>query len=106
MTQIKGIDNFNTETLMQEVQRGGRFVVYEYCFSLVIMTFKRPSAIYFVRADESRFVKGLGYTTLTLLLGWWGFPWGLIYTPMALATNLGGGRDVTNEVMAQVAPRY
>ncbi len=106
MAQIKGIENYNDQTLTQEIQRGGRFVVYEYCFSIVIMTFKRGSDVYFVRADESRFMKGLGFTMISLLFGWWGFPWGFIYTPMALFTNLSGGRDVTNEVMAQFGRRY
>lgn len=106
MAQIKGIENYSDQMLTQEIQRGGRFVVYEYCFSILIMTFKRGSDVYFVRADESRFMKGLGFTVISLLFGWWGFPWGLIYTPMALATNLGGGRDVTDEVMAQFGRRY
>ena len=39
--------------------------------------------------------KGWTYTLLSLVAGWWGFPWGFIYTPMAVATNLGGGRNVT-----------
>jgi hypothetical protein len=30
-------------------------------------------------------------------LGWWGVPWGLIYTPLTLWTNLSGGRAVTAE---------
>lgn len=106
MAEIKGIEHYTDQTLMQEVQRGGRFVVYEYCFSIIIMTFKRGSDVYFVRADESRFMKGLGFTMISLLFGWWGFPWGFIYTPMALFTNLGGGRDVTNEIMAQFGRRY
>jgi len=37
---------------------------------------------------------------ISLLVGWWGFPWGLIYTPMTLIQNLGGGKDVTREVLA------
>lgn len=106
MAQIKGIENYNDQTLTQEIQRGGRFVVYEYCFSVIIMTFKRGSDVYFVRADESRFMKGLGFTMISLLFGWWGFPWGFIYTPMALFTNLSGGRDVTDEIMAQFGRRY
>ena len=31
-------------------------------------------------------------TFITSLLGWWGFPWGFIYTPAALITNLMGGK--------------
>ncbi len=43
---------------------------------------------------------GLPYTLLSLFIGWWGFPWGLVYTPMVLIQNLGGGNDVTAEVMS------
>jgi hypothetical protein len=46
--------------------------------------------------------------TTTLLLGWWGFPWGPIWSFAALARNAQGGHDVTAEVMAQLgvaAPR-
>jgi hypothetical protein len=25
-------------------------------------------------------------------------PWGLLYTPLVILTNLGGGRDVTDQV--------
>jgi hypothetical protein len=32
---------------------------------------------------------------VSLLLGWWGVPWGLIYTPLTLWSNLSGGREVT-----------
>ena len=31
-------------------------------------------------------------------LGWWGVPWGIIYTPLTIFTNLFGGQDVTDEV--------
>ena len=45
------------------------------------------------------------YSLLTLVLGWWGIPWGLIYTPLALMTNFSGGRDVTAEVRPFVISR-
>ena len=32
----------------------------------------------------------LGDTALTLLLGWWGFPWGLIMTPVQISRNIYG----------------
>lgn len=41
--------------------------------------------------------KQLGAAAASLLLGWWGFPWGLIMTPIQLTKNvkglLGGGPD-------------
>jgi hypothetical protein len=97
--EIKGLENISPQQLSQEIRRGGKFVYFEYCISLLIITFKRPSSVYFVRAGEGTFGMSAGFTVLTLLLGWWGFPWGPIYTVMSLVTNLGGGKDVTSEVM-------
>lgn len=101
--QIKGIDGLSLEDLHREIAGGGRFVFYKYCVSVIVLTFQRPSDIYFVRGGESAFAKGLGYSALTLLLGWWGIPWGPIYSVGALATNFRGGHDVTNEVLADLA---
>ena len=33
------------------------------------------------------------WSTITGLFGWWGFPWGLIYTPRALYDNAKGGKQ-------------
>jgi len=74
--------------------------MYEYCISALIMTFKRSSDIYFIRGGEGSVFRGLGFTLLTLLLGWWRIPWDPIYTIGAVITNLSGGKDVTNEVLA------
>ncbi|QSQ28043.1 hypothetical protein JY651_09235 [Pyxidicoccus parkwayensis] len=88
--------------LQDELRQGGRFVVFEYCISIVVMTFKRSSDVYFIRAGEGTTGKSIGYTLVSLLLGWWGIPWGFIYTPMALITNLGGGKDVTEAVVSSL----
>lgn len=96
---INGLDNISYEQLSQEVRQGGKFVHFSYCISLLIITFKRPSGIYYLRPGESAFVKGLPFTVLSLVAGWWGFPWGPIYTIASLATNLGGGADVTMAIM-------
>jgi hypothetical protein len=45
-------------------------------------------------------VKGLPYTLFTLAAGWWGIPFGPIFSVMALFNNLKGGKDVTKEVMS------
>jgi len=45
----------------------------------------------------------LGFTLLSLVLGWWGIPWGPIYTVQSLWVNAQGGRDVTREVAAALA---
>jgi hypothetical protein len=97
--QIYGLENISPQQLNQEISRGGKFVVFEYCVSLLIVTLKRPSGIYFIRAGEGTAGKSYTYTLLSVIVGWWGFPWGPIYTIASLATNLGGGKDVTREVI-------
>jgi hypothetical protein len=71
---------------------GGRRVVYEYCISCVFLTLRRTSRVHVLRPGESGVLRGLPYTFLSLLLGWWGVPWGLIYTTQAVWRNLAGGR--------------
>ncbi len=83
-----------------EVQRGARFVVYQYCVSIIVITFRRASPPQFVPAGESRAKVGLPWTLLTALVGWWGFPFGLVWTPMAIYKNAKGGIDVTRQVLA------
>lgn len=72
MAQIVGVEGMSPEQLVHELQCGAKFVQYQFCFSVLIMTFKQGTNIYFVRAGESRAVKGLPWTVLTLLIGWWG----------------------------------
>ena len=98
--KIVGIENMPVEQLKLELKRGGKFVIFAYCYSLLVMTFKKGSDIHFVKAGESRVLKGLPFTLVSLLAGWWGIPWGPIYTISSIATNLGGGKDVTTEVLA------
>jgi len=96
---IEGTEGLSMEQIQEELQRGARFVTFDYCISVLILTFKRSSKVHYLRPGESAFQRSLPYTLLSLLLGWWGFPFGLVFTPMALYTNLSGGRDVTHQVM-------
>lgn len=99
---IQGLENVTVAELQTEIDRGGKFVVFEYCVSVLIMTFRRSSDIHFIRAGEGTFGKSFPFTLISLMFGWWGFPWGFIYTPMALFTNLNGGKDVTQNVMGAI----
>lgn len=72
--------------------------MFEYCVSVLIMSFRRRSDVYFLRAGESALIKGLPFTILSLAVGWWGIPWGLFWTPAAIYKNLSGGIDVTANI--------
>ncbi|HJQ13777.1 MAG TPA: hypothetical protein VJ830_03435 [Anaerolineales bacterium] len=100
MAKIVGLEEIKSDgELQQELGQGGKFVMYQYCISILILTFKRSSSVYFIRHEENAVLKGLPFTLLSLLLGWWGIPWGPIYTIQSLWVNLRGGRDVTQEIM-------
>lgn len=101
--KISGLEGLSDSEINFELQRGARFVFFQYCISVIILTFKRPSDIYFVRHGQSAVAKGLLYSLLSAVLGWWGIPWGPIYTVQSLWVNFKGGRDVTQEVLASFA---
>ena len=98
--RVVGVEGMTVGEIEQAVAQGGRFVVFEYCISVIILSFKRGSDVRFIKPGESAIGRGLDCTATTVLLGWWGIPWGPIFSIMALCTNLGGGRDVTAEMMA------
>jgi hypothetical protein len=73
--------------------------VFQYCISVVLMTFKRSSAVYFIRPGHAALTTRIGLSALSLLLGWWGIPWGPVYTVQVLWNNAIGGIDLTPEVL-------
>jgi hypothetical protein len=97
---ISGTEGLTAGEVADEVRRGGRFVVFSYCMSILFVTLQRSSKVHFIRAGESAASRALPYTLVSLLLGWWGIPWGIIFTPVAVISNLRGGKDVTADVMA------
>jgi hypothetical protein len=104
-TQIKNADGLSVQQIRDMVNQGGKFVVFPYTISIVLMTFKRSSDIYFIKPGESSFKHGAGFVFINLLLGWWGIPWGPIYTIGSLVHHLGGGKNVTPEMLNLIAQR-
>ncbi len=92
---IRNIGRMTVGEMRAEVKQGARFVVYEYAISLLVVTWRRPSPIFYIRPGQSPAQYHWPYTLLTLLLGWWGFPWGPAFTIGAVRDNLRGGTDVT-----------
>jgi hypothetical protein len=84
------------EVILQEIKEGARFVRYPYCFSVVFMSFKRESGINVVNSRSDAVIKGLPWIMITVLFGWWGIPWGPIWSIQCIIRGLSGGRDVTD----------
>ena len=104
MILIRGIEGVSPSEIEFELGRGGRFVFFPYCISFVVVTMKRPSDVYFIRSGESAVAKGLPYLLLSLVAGWWGIPWGPIYTVQCIYTNLRGGEPAPPEVLKAIVP--
>jgi hypothetical protein len=100
--QLGGLEQLTPAALDAALRAGNRLVFYDYCISFVFLTLRRPSHVYLLRVGETGVLRGLPYTILTLLLGWWGLPWGIVYTPLALVTNLSGGCEITADVRARL----
>ncbi|MBA3707234.1 MAG: hypothetical protein H0W83_00265 [Planctomycetes bacterium] len=100
---IEGINGMDFKAIESEIENGGKFVMYQYVISVVILSFRQPSPIIFVKGGGSRIAKGFKYTAIAFLFGWWGIPWGILYTIGALGSNLTGSKDLTREVMAELA---
>ncbi|MDZ4796293.1 MAG: hypothetical protein SGI83_18630 [Bacteroidota bacterium] len=101
--KIKNINGLSPDNLQTEVMKGGRFIYYPYVISLILVTFKRTSGVYLVRGNKSARTKAWPFLLISVLFGWWGFPFGPKYTLESIRTNMKGGKDVTDEVMATVA---
>lgn len=101
--KIVGLDRLSTEQVNAELQRGAKFVVFPYCISIIVMSFKRSSSIHFVPAGQKAAGPRAAFTGLSLLLGWWGIPWGPIWTVGSVFKCLSGGVDVTADVLSSMS---
>ena len=96
---VSGVDGLSAAEVREGVVAGGRFVVFQWVISIVVMSFRRNSPIFYIPPGGSTVSKCLPYCARSLVLGWWGFPWGFIWTPFSIMRNLRGGIDVTASVM-------
>ena len=99
LMKIKNIAGLTAADLEKEVTGGGRFVYFAYTISLLFVTFRDVSGVYLIRSGENTAGKSFLFTVVSVLVGWWGIPWGPKFTMQAIRTNLRGGKDVTDEVM-------
>ena len=75
---------------------------FQACFSFLIMTTKSPSR-FFINGHDNLIANGLAYTLVTLVFGWWGLPWGPIYTLETLYRNtVGGHKQVIGEMIDKI----
>jgi hypothetical protein len=96
--KIIGVEGKTIEEIIAMVRVGGKFVVFEYCVSPLIVTLDYDSNIYFIDANEDTGSLSFRYSIISLLFGWESL-FGLIHTIRCLTINFRGGKDVTQRVI-------
>ena len=96
-------DNFNLDELRNEIQNGGRFIVFPYCISLIFaVTLKRLSSAIFIKNGESILKYKNKYNLISCIFGWWCIPWGPMETIANIKTNNRGGIDITEDILLNI----
>lgn len=67
---------------------------YECCYSVIFFTSKNRSPFLLMGSSQQKRTAVI-YTILTLLFGWWGIPWGFLWPPAIIASNICGGLKLT-----------
>ncbi len=96
---LAGTEGMTLGDIELDVLKGGRFLRYYWNVSVVVLSFRNSTALTYVRSDRSAGAGALGWGLFSLLFGWWGFPWGIVHTPLSLWHNIRGGSDHTHEVL-------
>jgi hypothetical protein len=79
-----------------------KLVQYETALSFLIVSFKVPTRHYIV-GERSAVAASVICSVTSLVFGWWGLPWGPIYTVGVLSSNsLGGKRQTIAERLGQL----
>lgn len=73
-----------------------------WCVSFVVLTMKRPGRPA-LRCPWHARAAALPATFVSALVGWWGIPWGILWTPMVLWQNLtNGGVSLTRSAALEL----
>lgn len=99
LVALAGPRSLFPEEIRTRVAAGARLVRFEFCLSLIVVTIRQQSGLYLTESWQERYLRGLWYSLIALILGPWGVPWGLIWTPRAVWVNLTGGVDETDAIL-------
>lgn len=71
-----------------------RYAIFFEVKSFILQTTR--SAVQGIFCSACAEKKALKATAITWVLGWWGFPWGIVYSIQAIFNNLMGGKQPAN----------
>ncbi|MBW6519069.1 MAG: hypothetical protein K0A89_11290 [ANME-2 cluster archaeon] len=102
---IENLDTIKNGTAMYKgihITPQTQVTQFQTCISLIFFTTKSPSR-FFINGQGNHIIAGLVFTVFTLLLGWWGIPWGPVYTIQTVIKNLTGGhKQIIGEMVKTI----
>jgi hypothetical protein len=84
-----------------------RYLIFKYIVSVIFISSRRTVQGIFCASCAAK--KAIKASAITWLTGWWGFPWGPIWTLQALFQNLAGGikpPDVNAKILGHQALHF
>ncbi len=76
-----------------------------WCMSALFVSLRRPGRARNVCVTHAR-IRALPATLFSAVFGWWGIPWGFIWTPMAILDNLlEGGVEIDRSTLVEMRSR-
>lgn len=97
--------DYSFEQLMKEREQGSKFIFYSYLIPLPIFKpIRRISRIYYLKPKENPNKFSGRYNMATLMIGWWGLPFGPAYTFTTIKSNR-TGTDITDDIFANLTPQ-
>ena len=105
--KVVGLEDKTDKEIRELLNAGGKVVYFPYILSFILYTANNSSKLFYIAPNESAFSSyGYKYFLISLLFGWWGIPFGPIYTIGAFFTILFGGTDITEEVLETINEKF
>ena len=86
----------------QRIHLDTELIRHHVVFSAIIVSTRRPTR-WLIKGREPRTNHALAASLYTMLYGWWGFPFGIYWTIVALVKNVNGSTTVTVRDLLQPA---
>lgn len=96
-SRIHGVKGMTASEIIEEIEKGGRFIVFKSCVSAIFVSEMKTSDIFFIKFEQPFIKVHWPITLKTILFGWWSIA-GFFWTISCLITNFKGGIDLTQDI--------
>lgn len=99
-SSIDSLDN-----LLKAISNGARFVVFQYCVSPIVLSWRRFSPAILVLDDSELEEYKIKYNQISRFFGWWSIPYGPRNTLRSFRVNAKGGIDMTEDILLNLTDK-